>query len=50
MSNSIFLTDKTGSEVIPIIYEDLDGFSDGMAAVRIDWIYGFIRQVGDIVI
>ena len=50
-------TDETGKIVIPLIYNDAEGFFEGLARVRVDGEkgldgskYGFINKLGEIVI
>ena len=42
--------DKTGSEVIPLIYEGASTFSEGLAVVKTNGKYGFIDKKGKLVI
>ncbi len=42
--------DKLGNEVIPRIYDYVNGFSEGLAAVKKDGKYGFIDKLGNEVI
>lgn len=38
--------DRTGKEVIPLIYDDAYGFYDGLAAVEKDGKMGYIDRTG----
>jgi hypothetical protein len=48
--NKIGLLDKNGSFVVPMEYDDVGNFSDGMAWVRMGDQYGFVDESGDLVI
>ena len=38
--------DKTGKEVVPLIYDSVENFSEGLAQVEKDSKYGFVDQTG----
>jgi len=38
--------DKTGKEIIPLIYDDAGDFSEGMARVELNGKYGYIDKLG----
>ena len=42
--------DKTGKEVIPIKYDDVEEFSENLAKVKLNGKYGFIDRIGKEVI
>ena len=42
--------DKTGKEVIPCKYDEIDAFSEGLAKVELDGKYGYIDKSGKEVI
>ena len=42
--------DKTGKEVVPFIYDDVNWFGEGLSEVKKDGKYGFINKTGEVVI
>ena len=44
------LIDKTGKVVIPIIYDLIGNFSEGLAPVSLNGLYGYINESGETVI
>ena len=40
------LINKQGVEIIPIIYEDIEFFREGLVRVELDGRYGFINKQG----
>ena len=42
--------DKTGKEVIPLIYDSVNGFEDGLAVVEVNSKYGIIDEKGCVVV
>jgi hypothetical protein len=49
LNNKMGFIDKTGSEVIPIIYDFVYNFSDGLALVGLNGIQSFIDKTGQVV-
>lgn len=41
---------STGEIIVPCIYDYIDNFSEGLAAVQKDWKYGYINTKGEVVI
>ena len=38
--------DRSGKEVVPLVYEDIDSFYEERCLVKRDWLYGFIDKNG----
>ena len=50
LNKKVGFIDKTGKEVIPIKYDDADGFYDGLCGVKMGGKWGYIDQTGKMVI
>jgi len=49
-STNGFINIVTGEEVVPLIYDRVNAFSEGLAAVQADGLWGFINTTGEVVI
>ena len=42
--------DATGKEVVPLVYDEVEGFSEGLAAVRVGDKWGYVNAQSEVVI
>ena len=47
LGKSYGMINKEGKEIVPVKYDDVNWFSDGLAAVKLNGLYGYVNESGN---